>query len=898
MNPDDWPRVKEIFQGALDLPPGDRKAYVRSAAGGDDDLRREVESLLESADSSEDFLSQVAADYVPSDLFDEEAPDANIGRRIGPYRIEREIGSGGMGAVYLAERVDEFQQKVAVKLMRRGMDSRTVVSRFRYERQILAGLDHPNIARLLDGGATEDGRPYFVMEYVEGVPIDAYCARHELPVRRRVELFRQVCAAVQYAHQSLVVHRDIKPGNILVGEDGVPKLLDFGIAKLLREQGPRETALTQLGVRPMTPEYASPEQVRGLRITTASDIYSLGVVLYELLASKPPYALETCSALELDRVICEADPPRPSLAAPEAVAKSLRGDLDVIVLKAMEKDPARRYASAEQLSEDLRRHLEGIPVMARPLTLMYRTSRFVRRNRTAVAAAVLVIASLTGGMVTTTWQARRADRRFNDVRRLAHSFLFEFDEKIRDLAGSTPARQLIVARALEYLRSLSQEAGGDVSLKRELAEAYLKVGDVQGNPYLPNLGDTAGAANSYRQALALAQSVARQEPGDLVAAVYVARAHRSLGEVLPLLGDVTGALSHLKQSVAALESAPARDADATIELSRCYEMLGDVLGHSGLAGLDDAKGSRAAYDKALALTEPLATGNPDSARFRRNAAVLRMKIADMQVGGDETERGIRNYQAVAEVFEQLSRAEPDNASHRRMSAAAHRKLGVARETLGDTQSAMREYQVSGAILDALIKADPANRQSDMDYAVTQKNIGDLEYKTGNKPVSLAAYVKALGRLKALSEAEPDNYLTRGRYAMMLIYAGEVQAELKQTQEADRNLRAGLAVAKLLADRPGATPADVAGYAEYLMECPIDELQDPEQALRYARKAADMTNNSVPEYLEHLARAYYSADRPAEAVAVQQKVVALRPGGPERRVSEKRLALFQRALQKK
>src|ERR1051326_1625141 len=692
MTPDDWQRVKEIFQAALDLPRSERAEYGRTAAAHGTELRREVESLLASADDSEEFLSCPAADYVPGAMEDDEAPDTNLGRRIGPYQILREIGTGGMGSVYLAERVDEFRQKVALKLMRRDMDSRMVISRFRYERQILAGLDHPNIARLLDGGATDDGRPYFVMEFVEGTPLDVYCRRNALPVRRRLELFRLVCAAVQYAHQNLVVHRDIKPGNILVSEDGVPKLLDFGIAKLLRQEAPRETALTQVGMRLMTPEYASPEQVRGLPITTATDQYSLGVLLYEVLVGKMPYTFATQSALELDRVICETDPPRPSAAAGAPVAKSLEGDLDRIVLKSIEKDPKLRYASVDLFSEDIRRHLEGVPVMARPHTLMYRASKFVRRNRTAVAAVVLVVLSLAIGLAAAAWEARRAERRFNDVRRIAGSFLFEFDEKIRDLAGSTPARRLIVERALEYLRSLSLEAGHDASLQRELAEAYLKVGQVQGDPYVSKERDTAGALASYRQALSISEDVLRRNSSDLAAVIYVARAHRAIGEVLPLRGDAAGAVPHLKASIALLEATPAasHDLPAQSELSTCYEMLGDVMGRSGIENLSNPKAARAAFQKALLVLESILVEHPDNVRARRGTAVVRMKIGDLELDSGEMDEGVRDYEAAASVFHSLSAADPDNAALRRNVNTTERKLGFALASQGHVEAALEQ----------------------------------------------------------------------------------------------------------------------------------------------------------------------------------------------------------------
>jgi non-specific serine/threonine protein kinase/serine/threonine-protein kinase len=786
--------------------------------------------------------------------------------------------------------------------MRRGMDSRLVVSRFRYERQILAGLEHPNIARLLDGGATEDGRPYFVMEYVEGVPIDTYCSRNGLPVRRKLELFRQVCAAVQHAHQNLVVHRDLKPGNILVGEDGVPKLLDFGIAKLLRQEAPRETALTQLGMRLMTPEYASPEQVRGLPVTTATDVYSLGVVLYELLAGKPPYTFATHSPLELDRVICEQEPPPPSRAA-GADARSVVGDLDLIVLKAMEKDPQRRYVSAEQLSEDIRRHLERLPVMARPHTLMYRASRFVRRNRTAVAAGVVVAISLAAGLVATAWQAHvaqrersRAERRFNDVRRLANSFLFEFDEKIRDLAGATPARRLAVERAREYLGSLSQESAGDASLQRELAEAYLKIGDVQGNPYVSNLGDTAGALSSYKQALEIAREVHRAHPADGAATLYLARAHRSIGEVMPLLGDAAGAIPHLKDAVALLEPA-ARDETARFELATSYEMLGDVTGHSGIQSFGDRKGARAWYEKALAVNEAIAREHAGNVRGRRGVAVLRMKIGDLESEAGEMQAAMGHYQASASALEALSAADPENAILRRLFASVTRKVGLALAAGGDLPAAMRHLAKAAGIQQELIAADPSNGQARMDFAVTLRNVGDVQYQSGNAARSLEAYQKALELMTALAAAEPNNKEVRGRYAIMLVYVGDVLAETGQKAEALRLCREGLKILKELADRPGATASSLMDYAQNLVDCPLTELKDPAAAVAYARRGVEMTNYSAPGYMEALARAHFAAGNAAEAVTMEQKAIALLAPSPARKAAEARLARFQAALRK-
>jgi serine/threonine protein kinase len=393
-----------------------------------------VDALLESDRRTSDGLSRVA-DELTAALPDE---SPNIGRRIGPYRITRLLGAGGMGVVYLAERVGDFSQQVALKLIRPGMASRAVVSRFRSERQILAVLEHPNIARLLDGGATEDGQPYLVMEYVDGVPITVHATDRALTLRDRLLLFRKICAAVHHAHQNLIVHRDIKPANILVTADGAPKLMDFGIAKLLGDAAADEAApATQTGWRAMTPEYASPEQVRGLPMTTATDVYSLGIVLYELLTEQRPYAFATDTPSDVERIIVETEPRPPSAVAPPSLSRALAGDLDTIVLKALDKDASRRYDSVDRLSADVQRHLDGAPILARPQTFGYRASRFIRRHRLAVGAAALVFMSLVVGLGAAVWQQRiasrerqRADRRFNDVRALAHAFVFDFHDAI------------------------------------------------------------------------------------------------------------------------------------------------------------------------------------------------------------------------------------------------------------------------------------------------------------------------------------------------------------------------------------------------------------------------------------------------------------------------------------
>ena len=388
MTPERWKQVEAVFEKALELPAGKRAQFVQTTCDADEELRREVQSLLDSHARVGSFIDQPNL-FIASEEIDDDASIAS-GQLIGAYRVVREIGRGGMGAVYLAERADEqYHKRVAIKLIKRGMDTDAVLRHFRNERQILATLDHPNIARLFDAGTTSDGLPYFVMEYVEGLPIDEYCDAHELSISERLKLLCEVCAALAYAHGHAVIHRDIKSSNILVTTEGMPKLVDFGIAKILQPDHDRETLVTTAGLAPMTPQYASPEQVRGERLAPATDVYSLGVVLYELLTGQLPYRFVSQSPHDVTRAITEQEPTRPSTAVAKGDGtfksqipnpKLLRGDLDNIVLMALRKEPERRYQSIEQLSEDIRRHLERRPIIAKPVSPPARVWRWSQRN--------------------------------------------------------------------------------------------------------------------------------------------------------------------------------------------------------------------------------------------------------------------------------------------------------------------------------------------------------------------------------------------------------------------------------------------------------------------------------------------------------------------------------------
>jgi eukaryotic-like serine/threonine-protein kinase len=421
MTPERYQQVKALFFAVQELEPQARTELLKQSCDGDRELQHAVEELLASSDKVEGFIERPAYAVIAHTLADDSARSSMEGKRIGQYEIVRRLGEGGMGTVYLAQRADDvYKKQVAIKLIRRGFDNSELLRRFYNERQILAGLDHPNIAKLLDGGTTADGVPYYVMDYVVGQPFLDYCNTHDLSNDAKLGLFRTICSAVQHAHQNLIIHRDLKPSNILVSAEGVPKLLDFGIAKVFQTNADGETAeATVTELRVMTPEYASPEQLTGQPITTASDIYSLGVILYQLLTGQSPYRFRSHLPHDIALAICETEPEKPSRASSDARLgqassgngsqpkpqlnvrnlKSLRGDLDNIVLMALRKEPKRRYATVEQFSEDIRRHLDGLPVIARRDTFTYRASKFVRRNRYGVSAAAIVLVLLLAGVV-------------------------------------------------------------------------------------------------------------------------------------------------------------------------------------------------------------------------------------------------------------------------------------------------------------------------------------------------------------------------------------------------------------------------------------------------------------------------------------------------------------------
>lgn len=780
MTPERWQHVKEVLAAALELPQAERVAYLDRSYADDASLRGDIEPLLASERRlKEEFLDRAnlaaAAATLVSPLV---SPDDNfwVGRRVGPYQVVEQIGMGGMGEVYRAFRADDqYKKVVALKFVRAGQYSSEVFSRFKNERQILAGLDHPNLAKLLDGGTSDEGMPYFVMELIEGRPITEYCDEHELSIRERLSLFLQVCAGVHYAHQRLIIHRDIKPGNILVTADGIPKLLDFGIAKIVDSSPETDMPVTLTGFRVLTPRYASPEQIQGEPMTIATDVYSLGVVLFELLTGRSPYELVNGSTQEFAREVCEKEPQKPSSAvlcsqgaregnpenrpgafrkiSPEKLCKRLRGDIDNIVLMALRKEPARRYASANDLCEDIRRHLDSVPVRARNDSAWYRTTKFVARHKAGVAASVIVAIAMIAGLIVTLHEARvarieraRAERRFNDVRKLANSLMFEVHDSIRDLPGTLPARKLLVSRALEYLDSLSQEASGDTDLQRELAGAYDRVGDLLGYSGAANLGDYAGALQSYEKALSIREASATAHPDDRQMQLDLLNDYFRLSFALQGTGDYPRALTHLQKGIVLARRIVETHSEPEFRdfLAGFYWQEGNISTQTG----DNAHAVES-YRQGASIREAIAKDGNASPLVRTHLAADYVCLGralgatgDLVHASDASRKG-------TEILEQLTRSDRNNATLQEYLGEAYAVVAAIFMRRDDLEQSLDYFTKAREVFSKLSKADPTNAMAGDNAVLMEIAIGDALLGQGKASQSMVLMRHAVSEFEKI-----------------------------------------------------------------------------------------------------------------------------------------------------
>ncbi len=797
-----WRQVEEIFQLALERPMTERAGFLASACDGDRTLRTEVDSLIEAHQQPNDLLETM--NFAVSPLhFHGWQNGSWVGRKVGPYTLLRELGRGGMSTVYLATRADrELERQVALKLVGQG-NHPLLVERFRTERRILATLDHPNIARLYDGGTTEGGFPYFVMENVEGRPIDRYCDTKRLGTAERLELFRRVCGAVQYAHQNLVVHRDIKPSNILVTPDGTPKLLDFGIAKLLEPDASADSGETTLpGLCPMTPRYASPEQLQGEAITTASDVYSLGVLLFKLLTGRLPYPDETLVAESVDR---RHVPPKPSAAVAstgEVLRRQLAGDVDSIVLQALRWEPHQRYRSVEQLTEDVRRHLEGLPVKARRAGWRYRAGKFVRRNKLAVAtvvgfvalalASAITMAVLTARVVHERDRARQEQDRTHQV----VTFLVDLFE-VTEVAGNVVSARELLKRGVQSARELDVEPEQRAALYDILGAASLKLGLYdQAMPLL-------------EEALEMRRQIFGAEHPNVGESLY------HLAELLTMTGDYPRAEVLLREAVGIQHAV---FGDETPELARSLRQLAWLLSVRGEYGEAETLNRNALAmqrrllgeehpEVANSLTE-LAAVLYDKRDLEGAESLFREALALKRRFGEESQGLAVILRSLALVLLQKGDLEPAEPLFREA-------LAIGKRVFGDEHPEIASIMGQLAML-LQLKGDPetAERLCRDALAMRRKLLGDEHPRVGWTLKDLAWLLHRQGELEAaeslyheslkiLREGLPEGSLYK---VSPLIGLGLLLIERGDPRSAEPRLREALAI------RREATPESISGIA--------------------------------------------------------------------------------------
>jgi non-specific serine/threonine protein kinase/serine/threonine-protein kinase len=710
----DWDEVDEVFQAALELAKPDRSAFLELRCGEATDLRAQVESLISAHDSSPGFLAPLGA---VGDLGPAFADAPQPGSVVGAYRLVRELGQGGMGTVFLATRADgTFEHEVAVKITRGPVSDRSVARRFQAERQILASLRHPHIVSLIDGGTSASGHAYLVMEYVDGSPMTRWLRDRNASLEQRLRLFRQVCSAVHVAHQHGIVHRDLKPGNVFVTGDGVPKVLDFGVAKLLESDGVAGSTVTGLLPGPLTPNYASPEQLRGLPVTTACDVYSLGVLLYEILAGARPYETAGKTVDQLLEQVLHTPIRRVSAAAagPEGLpypATRLRGDVDAIVQKAMHVEPAHRYASAEELSDDVARFLGGKPIVAREPSLGYVLRKLAAQHRGVVTAAVVGLAGVLVALGIALWQRQvaideraRADARFNDVRQLANALIFKVHDAVVRLPGTTEVRKLIVTEALGYLDKLAATSS-DPTLRLELAKGYTQVARAMGDPSIANLGDYPAAMANLRRSLEILEPL-RASPAWREAGLQAVLVLRTTAMVEWSVGQkeqaVATAHRALEEAEALARLAPTDD-DLRRTLASAHFNVASSFSHDAEAAPH--------WEAAGKLFEALWQEKPDDPDRMRNVALVDKYYGRLLLDQGRLEDGMSRYRRALDLDEKRLAMRPGFRQSQFDVAIDLANMGAGLTQLDRTEEALTYYERSISMREQLVASDEKDRSA-------------------------------------------------------------------------------------------------------------------------------------------------------------------------------------------
>ena len=801
MPPKDEQNVLEGFFQAIDQPDGRREAVLQQFCGGNYELYEEIKDLLCHYRESDGFLARpVLENDLVRTAFLEGA--SLTGKRFGDYEVVRELGRGGMACVYLCNRADgSYAQQVAVKVLDHHHSPMADRARFQQELRILGELGNPNIVQIKDAGI-EDGFAYYVMEYVNGSHIDVYCKEKALDTTARLRLFIEVCAGVSLAHSNQIVHRDLKPGNILVDQSGTPKLIDFGIAKILDSTA--GTPQTVRGLELMTLQYASPEQISGSSDTSAlpsSDIYSLGVVLFEMLTGRRPIEPDPgMPRAGVPRYLIETEP-----RAPSSLAPSLGKELDTIVLKALRKDRLERYKTVDQFVSYIELYLNHRPLPEDSGSLLRTAQKFLRRNRTPIAVGTLLLTTMFIGIISTQRQAQIAKRRFEDVRQLATSFLFDFDQAISKVQGTIQARRLVVAKGLEYLDKLARDAGDDDSLKLEIAAAYERLAGIQGNVYGSNLGEFRQAAESYKKALEIRKELSRKFPSNSAFQEALGNSYLQFADGWFTTGNTAAAAAEYQKGIAILEplfQAKNRPKGTASDLQRGYSRMCNFLLSNG-----DQRGAISNCYKSIDLAKILVAADPTDP-LKRAALAAAYGVAGNALRLDKRPREALSQLALAEhEFRLLTTEQPGNGAFARNLGGTYAVEGALWMELAESDEAVSSFRKSNDILRGMVDLDPADIRPKMTL--------------GFSLTHLAAVLQKLGR----------------------------RAEAVDTG------REGLLIYYKLADRPQASPDDLNNYASFLNTIEVPELRNPKVALTYAKRAVAAVKEPDIVFLSTLADSF-------------------------------------------